>query len=346
MSVATNDRDITLTCGFYNGEDREYDAEQMSSIFDGVILDGIYESIGERFVVTTSGVNREIVVGTGRAWFNHTWTLNDDPMILECGVADPLSPRIDAVVIEVNKDESIRDNFIKVIEGTPATNPVKPTLSKGPNVYQHPLCYIYRPADVDIVKQANITNCVGTETPFVTGILETRSIDDLLLSWQADLDDFVADQKAQCESEIANFIVVQEGDFLRWKAGYQDSLEQVARDAEQWTQNQEAYFISWFNEMKGLLSTDAAGKLQMQLDNNEIKRLLVCGLDSGTKTISEDGRTITTTDNNGLTHTKSYNDDFSICVTLLTSSEGGAIGRLTKRFSSDGSTISSTMTIY
>lgn len=342
MSVTTNDRDVTLTCGFYNGVDREYDAEQMSSIFDGVIRDGIYESIGERFVVTTSGTNLEVVVGSGRAWFNHTWTLNDDPMILECGAADPLSPRIDAVVIEVNKNENVRDNFIKIIEGTAGTKPTNPELSSGPDIFQYPLCYIYRPADTDVIRPANITNCVGEETPFVTGILESRSISDLLTRWQADLDDFVASEKADMDT----FMTIQEEDFLIWKNSYQAELALIKQETEDWTQSQESYFLSWFGEMKGQLSTDAAGNLQVQISKNEIKRLLVYGLDAGTKTFSADGRTITTVDGAGMTHTKTYNADFSVCTVVLTSSEGGVLGRSTKRFSSDGSSISTTMTVY
>lgn len=69
---------MSVSYGFYNSMngDRKYDATQMSSIFDGIINDGIYETIGDRFVVRTSG-GMNVVVGTGRAWFNHTWTLND-----------------------------------------------------------------------------------------------------------------------------------------------------------------------------------------------------------------------------------------------------------------------------
>ena len=44
---------MSFTYGFYNSKnhDRTYNAEQMSSIFDGLIEDGIYESIGGAFLV-------------------------------------------------------------------------------------------------------------------------------------------------------------------------------------------------------------------------------------------------------------------------------------------------------
>ena len=45
---------MSVTSGFFNSlnSDRRYNAEQMSAIFDGVINDGIFSSIGTAFTVT------------------------------------------------------------------------------------------------------------------------------------------------------------------------------------------------------------------------------------------------------------------------------------------------------
>ena len=79
---------MSLTYGFYNSNagDRKYDAVQMSSIFDGIIHDGVYASIGDSFAVAAT-TGREITVGTGRAWFNHTWTFNDSAIPLTVSAA-------------------------------------------------------------------------------------------------------------------------------------------------------------------------------------------------------------------------------------------------------------------
>ena len=44
---------MSLTFGFYNSlnNDRSYDAVDISRIFDGIINDGVYLSIGEKFAV-------------------------------------------------------------------------------------------------------------------------------------------------------------------------------------------------------------------------------------------------------------------------------------------------------
>ena len=51
--------------------------------------------------------------------------------------------------------------------------------------WQYPLAYIYVGAGVTSIRQANITNCVGTsECPFVTAPLDKVEIDDLIAQWQ------------------------------------------------------------------------------------------------------------------------------------------------------------------
>ena len=177
---------MSVTFGFYNSKegDRRYDAIQMSSIFDGIIQDGILQHVGTAMVVKESEA-MIINVGVGRAWFNHTWTLNDALLPLVVPQSEILLNRYDAVVLEVDSREAVRANDIKIIKGTPASNPTKPTMVKTNDRWQYPLAYIYVGAGVTSIRQANITNCVGTsECPFVTAPLDKVEIDDLIAQWQ------------------------------------------------------------------------------------------------------------------------------------------------------------------
>lgn len=100
---------MSVTYGFYNSlnGDRKYNAEQVSSLFDGLIIDGVFASVGTAFAVkATTGIT--VNVGIGKAWFNHTWTLNDSILPLEAPEAEVLLDRIDAVVLEVDATESVR----------------------------------------------------------------------------------------------------------------------------------------------------------------------------------------------------------------------------------------------
>lgn len=166
-----------LTYGFYNSVDgdRRYDADQFSSFLDGIVYDGVYGAYGNCFnVINNETEDLGITVDTGRAWFNHTWTLNDTYYNLTMPESDLLLDRIDAVVIEVNKEDRV--NYIKVVQGTPAESPVRPTL-KGRSgevteeIYQYALAYIARPAGSEVVTQDQIVYVVDTsETPLCSAL--------------------------------------------------------------------------------------------------------------------------------------------------------------------------------
>lgn len=195
---------MAFTYGFYNSlkGDRRYNAEQMSEIFDGILIDGIIPSIGQLFVVKTASNRMQITVGTGRAWFDHTWSKNDAVLLLIVPPCDVTRPRYDAVVLEVNHNERV--NSIKIVKGVPAVNPLKPTLVNEDKVHQYPLAYILVRAGTSEIKAADIENTVGrSPTPFATGVLETAPLDDLWNQWKGEFTDWFDNIKAQLSGNIA-----------------------------------------------------------------------------------------------------------------------------------------------
>ena len=175
---------MTVTSGFFNSvnHDRLYDAEQLSSIFDGVILDGVYQGFGDSFdIVTYSEANDTVIVKTGRAWFDHTWTLNDSEFSITLDPPNVTYDRIDAIVLDINRNKDTRENTIKYIKGEYGytADPVKPTLVKEELHSQYPLAYINVVHGVSApISNSNIDIKVGSEEcPLVTGILEVMNSD-------------------------------------------------------------------------------------------------------------------------------------------------------------------------
>lgn len=326
---------MSVTYGFYNSlnGDRKYDSAQISSIFDGLIVDGIFASIGTAFAVRAAG-GLTVNVGIGRAWFDHTWTLNDSILPLEAPEAEVLLDRIDAVVLEVNAMESVRANSIKFVTGTPSSVPVRPTLENEGGVHQYALCYIYRKFGTTVINQADITNMVGTEeTPFVTGILQTISLDELLGQWQDELDQFVSREEADFTEWSNN----KRTEFNNWQA-----LQMS--DEEEWIQSMQQTFLSWFESLKTELSGDVAANLQLQIDQEEMERILLTGFVDGSKEFNEDGTVIVSTDSTNRTLTKTFTNNFLTVTTVLRSSEGGELARMVKEFNDEGTLINSTVT--
>ncbi len=193
-----------FTFGFYDSKDgdRKYNSEQMSSIFDGIIEDGVYSNVGEA-LMTVPGTGLQVIVKTGRAWFKHTWSLNDAYMPLSIEEPDVYRGRIDAVVLEINKNLDVRANEIKVVTGTPATSPQKPVMKHEEGIDQYALAYVTVDPEVDSIAESKIEIAVGkNETPFVQCPLKTVSVEDLFNQWQGEFDEWFSNVKAQLEGDV------------------------------------------------------------------------------------------------------------------------------------------------
>lgn len=377
MSRVTSDAEYYVTCGFFNSDSagaRKYDATDFSKLFDGMVTDGVFASIGDCLVVKASSGNT-VNIGTGKCWFNHTWTLNSDILPIACEPADELLNRIDAIVLEVDSRPSVRDNCFKFIEGTPATTPVKPTLTNTEFVHQHALCYITRPGGSTGITQANIENVIGTEeTPFITAILQTVSIDELLGQWKAQLDDFIADRQSDVDKFITDnekeyddsiaakeqaadnsiaaketafdqAIAAKENEHDAWSAEIRAEMTSLLSEVQYWYNATNATIDEYLASMKNKLAADPAAALQLQIDENEIKDILMNGFVDGVKTMSEDMSVISSTNSDGWNLMTTFTNAFSTITSVLTDNNGTELGRLVKNISSDGLQITSEFTI-
>lgn len=333
---------MSVICGFYNSlnGDRKYNAMQMSSMFDGLIIDGVFASIGTAFAVKAAG-GLTLNIGIGKAWFNHSWTLNDAILPIEAPESEVLLDRIDAVILEVNGMESVRDNTIKIVKGNPSSAPSRPTMENEGNVHQYPLAYIYRKFGSTVITQADITPMVGTaSTPFVTGILQTISLDELLGKWQDELDQFV-DARSQ---EVDNWISNEENDFTAWFEQMKADLTSEQEYLDQWIASEQTDFLAWYNQMKDQLGEDAAGNLQLSINKEEIKRIILVGFEDGTKEFSDDGAVITSTASDGRILTKTFTNGFLTMTSVLKSAAGAEVARAVKNFDTNGKLISTVVT--
>lgn len=251
---------MSVTFGFYNSvnHDRRYNALQMSSIFDGIIRDGIFMSIGTAMVVkAASGMT--VNVGEGRAWFDHTWTLNDSELPVKLEASELILNRIDTIVLDVDHRDSVRANSIIAIKGTPASNPVAPTLIKSTDHNQYPLCNIYVKAGVTEITQSNITNLVGTGScPFITGILESIDIEDLVSQWEAQWNEFYSAQTLDMQ-------LTADAWRKQWNDWYTLQTAVATADMEKWMSDRQADFNYWWSQMQAVLDGDVAANLAQRV---------------------------------------------------------------------------------
>lgn len=236
---------MSVTSGFFNSVngDRRYNAEQMSSIFNGIINDGVFMNIGTSFGVrATTGY--DITVGIGRAWFNGAWIYNDSVLPINADISELVLDRYDAVVIEINHTEPVRKGDIKIVKGNPSSSPKYPDLIRTTYVNQYPLAYIFRKAGSTVINQADITNMIGTSScPYVTGILKIQNIDNIVAQWQGEWDVW----KSQWEYWKN-----------QWDQWFEDQMAETDVEVTNWLSEMKSQFETWFNSLKIILDGDVA----------------------------------------------------------------------------------------
>lgn len=183
---------MTYTSGFFNSvnHDRTYDADTFCSMFDGVINDGVFRTWGNGMVVTAVG-GMTVAVGTGRAWFNHTWTVVTAGERLTLAASSPSMPRIDAVVLRVDKSTSVRQNRIYIKQGQTSGSPLRPQLENTLTVREYVLADIRVNNGAIAISQSNITNQIGRDTPFAELVNNTFDSANLIKQWESQFQDFI-----------------------------------------------------------------------------------------------------------------------------------------------------------
>ena len=172
---------MAVTSGFFNSVsgDRKYDAEDVNLFFDGILIAGVFSTIGDTLgVVPSTGL--QIAVGSGKAWFLNSWLINSSDGFLTLSDADLTYDRIDIIAVDFDKTDLVRANSIIVVEGTPAGAPVPPTLIDTDTHLQMPLSHILVEANETVIQAGDITNKVGTvDCPFAVILANELEADEV-----------------------------------------------------------------------------------------------------------------------------------------------------------------------
>lgn len=175
---------MAITYGFFNSVngDRTYNADDMSEYFNGLVSNGVYESVGGALQVL-AGSGMTVNVQTGRGIINCKWLNNDAVLTLDITQAHAVLNRYTAVVLRL--DIVNRLMTITTKDGDNASNPVKPTMENDGTAVELCLAYIYVGAGVTSISQANIEDMrASSSCGWVTGLIEQVDTSQLFLQFQ------------------------------------------------------------------------------------------------------------------------------------------------------------------
>lgn len=233
---------MAVRSGFWDsiGGDRTYSAEDMGTLFDGIINDGVFAAFGDAFRPGVNAEGTKITVGTGRAWRAHRWAWHESAEELDFDFLGNTSMSGTATVLVslVWRTENTRRNvvFDYQLTSTP--------LQAAQSVYENtqtpglPLFYVTMPAGTAKLDAGMIVSLIGgAHCPWVSAPVQSFSTDDLR---------------------------------ARWNRAYTEATESVIREittsAQAQTAQLQGTFDAWFAGVQATLDGNVAGNLANQID--------------------------------------------------------------------------------
>lgn len=221
--------------GFFNAEydadsdywDRVYTADQFADYFAKLVSNGVFEGGLQVKQHSDTSTAMDVRVVTGKAMINGYWYSLNEETYFNVDVNASSSVRVDCVCLQYN----FSNRTINVVYHKNTSQPVR-----NGEMYELMIATINVGSGATSISQSAITDTRSSTSVcgIVTGLID-----------QIDFDEAYAQ-------------------FTTWFNEYKESIIEDFSDAGEMAQ---AIFDAWFEHMKGQLSTDAAGHLQLELDS-------------------------------------------------------------------------------
>lgn len=186
------DQVFQVQCGFFDSvnKDRLYTAEQMNRPYKRVITNGVFATpqgtASTDLQVLSASDGMKIIVKKGEGLFADKWFENPSDFAISVPNNTGVVPRRDSVIVQVDKRSSGRIGAIVYREGTPASNPVPPSIGTVDNVIEYRIANIYVAAEASVINQDAIVDLRGSsECPWVTSLIQQVDTSTLYAQWQA-----------------------------------------------------------------------------------------------------------------------------------------------------------------
>lgn len=127
---------MAFSSGFFNskGLDRTYTAENFTEYVSSIICNGILDTYGQNFRLTAANTGLKVILGTGKAWINGHYFVNDARHTIDLTeYQDESLPRYVAISILLDTSENVRSVSLEITPGTPAENPSLPSFPQNDN---------------------------------------------------------------------------------------------------------------------------------------------------------------------------------------------------------------------
>ncbi len=258
---------------FFNSKDgdRKYNARRWADYFRPLFKSGVFN--GDLQVAANSGMS--VKVNDGYAWIDgYNYHLTDG-LTLDLETASGNMNRKDNIVLRL--DQSNRWVRAFVVTGSYyAAEPAPPEPERSSTRYEIVLCRINIPAGTtgitpDMIEDTRMnTDLCG----WVTGAVEQIDFSQISTQFEA----YFTRYKEDIEQEFNAYT----DELAGWENKGATAFGEMKEQFDAYARQQAESFLAWFDEMKGQLSGDIAGNLQLQTDDlkeqiRELKEMLISG---------------------------------------------------------------------
>ncbi len=179
---------MAFSYGFFDsrGLDRTYTAEDFTSYLSSLICNGILDTYGDCFKVT-SNENLSVTIGTGKAWIGGHYFINDSPYTLDLSrYVDESMSKYLIIGIYCDTSDAVRKCDIEVKAGTAATTPAIPVFTNTQTKNYLTLAAVRLNAGVTEIKQSGITDYreSSTKCGYVRCILGKCKVSEILDAYE------------------------------------------------------------------------------------------------------------------------------------------------------------------
>ena len=129
----------------------DYTAED-AELYFSIRESGVYD--GNDFEVTASGIDNDVIVGSGIAWIHNTKFSGKvvalkEPKTLTLSLPNSVYDRIDAIVIQFDANKNATEIIVK--EGIASSSPIAPTVVRTESLYELHIFHVQRKAGATVI---------------------------------------------------------------------------------------------------------------------------------------------------------------------------------------------------
>ena len=250
--------------------DRKYTSAFFAEYFASFIGNGVFPNPSTNTqVLADTGMN--VSVQPGKAWIDGYILYVDNPQTLTLDTGDHLLPRIDKIVIRLDKIN--REIVLAVKKGTPATNPTAPSLQRDEDMHELGIATVYVAKGASAITQSNITDLRlnSNECGIVRGTVEEIDTTTLFNQYQS----WIEQKKQEFDNDLINYTNAKQTEFEDWvddkESDYNTYVSNKQNQWDSWygttTTQLEADFMAWFNMLEDVLDENTAGNLLNMINN-------------------------------------------------------------------------------